>query len=157
MHAWRARHSFASVWRVDWDKDKRERVLRFWLRAAREDDWTFQELRRFIGWMIDEGRPLPVPLQAWANEVAAGRLFFDQTRTGPKTDHRRDYQMLVGAIFFELCRGRRPTSADPIRPGSRGAYRRLAKLFHCSPSTARDAVERASKWPPGAWSGNPQK
>ena len=42
MHAWRARHSFASVWRVDWDKDKRERILRFWLRAAEHDDWTFR-------------------------------------------------------------------------------------------------------------------
>ena len=91
MHAWRARHSFESVWRVDhWDKDERERVLRFWLRAAREDEWTFQELRRFIG-MDDRRGPAPAraTLQSWANEVAAGRRVFEPPRrTGPKTDHR---------------------------------------------------------------------
>ena len=147
MHAWRGRHSFASVWRVQWDEHERERVLRFWLRAAREDEWTFEELRRLIGWMIDEGRPLPETLQAWANEVAAGRLFFDQTRTGPKTDHRSDYQMLVGAVI----------GTEWFGWSGRKAQGELAKLYHCSPSTARDAVKRARKWPPGAWSGNPQK
>lgn len=146
MRAWWLRHSFESVWRVQWDEQERERVLRFWLRAAREDDWTFQELRRFIGWMIDEGRPLPVPLQAWANEVAAGRRVKPKRR-GPKTDQRRDYQMLVGAVI----------GAEWFGWSGRKAQGALAKLYHCSPQAARDAVKRASKWPPGAWSGIPQK
>lgn len=146
MHAWRARHSFVDVWRSDhWDRDGRERTLRFWLRAAEHDDWTFQELRRLIGWMIDEGQPVPAALQAWANEVAAGRRS-EPTRTGPKTDHCRDYQMLFGATIMELLGWSR-----------RRAYGKLGEIYHCSPQAARDAVKRASKWPPGAWSGIPQK
>ena len=146
MHAWRARHSFASVWRVDWDKDKRERVLRFWLRAAEHDDWTFRELQALLRTILHEGQPVPAPLQAWANEVAAG-LRFEPKRTGPKTDHRRDYQMLVGALIW----------TDWFGWSWRRAYCKLGELYHCSPEAARDAVKRASKWVPGAWSGNPQK
>ena len=95
--------------------------------------------------MIDEGRPLPVPLQSWANEVAAGRRF--EPRRGPKTDYRRDYEMLVGSVI----------GMEWFGWSGRRASRELGKLYHCSPEAARDAVKRARKWPPGAWSGIPQK
>ena len=97
--------------------------------------------------MIDEGRTLPETLQSWANEVVAGRRV-EPKRTGPKTDHRRDYQMLVGAVILREWFG---------WSSERRAYRELGEIYHCSPPAARDAVKRASKWPPGAWSGIPQK
>ena len=142
MHAWRGRQSLVSVWRSTADADA---ALRFWFRAAEHDDWTFRELQALLRTILDEGQPVPAPLQAWANEVAAG-LRFEPKRTGPKTDHRRDYQMLMGAAILEWSglSGRR-------------AYEKLGELYHCSPQAARDAVKRARKWPPGAWSGNPQK
>ena len=147
MRAWRLRHSFESVWRVERDEHERERILRFWLRASCEDVWTFRELRALLGCMLDEGRPVPATLQTWANEVAAGRRFEPEKVRGPKPDIRRDYEMLIGAVIGTEWTGW----------SWRRAYRELGKLYHCSPAAARDAVKRASKWAPGAWSGIPQK
>ena len=143
MHAWRSRQSLVSVWRSTAHADA---ALRFWLRAAEHDAWTFRELQALFGAILDEGQPVPASLQAWANEVAAGRRF-EPTRPGPKTDHRRDYAMLVGAII----------GMEWFGWSGRHASRELAKLYHCSPSAARDAAKRAREWPPGAWSGIPQK
>ena len=142
LHAWQSRQSLVSVWRSTADTDA---ALRFWLRAAEHDDWTFRQLQKLLGAILDEGQPVPASLQAWANEVAAGRRD-EPKRTGPKTDHRRNYQMLVGVAILEWS-----------GLSERRTYRELGKLYHCSPEAARDAVKRARKWPPGAWSGIPQK
>ena len=139
--AWTLRKPLTSQW--EWTKpDQRDRVLAFWIRASKSDEWTFKQLQELLDTLIDSDE-IPGALQAWASDVAAGRQKIP-TRTGPKSDPKGDFITMADAVFRNELQG----------ISFRRAYREISKeqseTNRC-PKGVESAVRRGRKWPPGAF------
>ena len=72
--------------------DNSASALAFWINKSATDPWTFGDLKRLLGQLMDDGLAIPPALDAWAREVAAGRREAPR-RTGPKGDRTRDFRI----------------------------------------------------------------
>ena len=108
--------------------DRRNKLLAFWIEKSETDDWTFDQLSDLVRAMIDAGEEVPALLNQWALEVAA-RWRKLQTRTGPKGDRVRDFEI---AVMVELL-------SEWGSMSKRAAKRMLAGELHKS----EEAIESA--------------
>ena len=107
-------------------------VLAFWIEKSKSDEWTFDDLGRALGAIIDDGLTPPPALALWACEVAAKRRA-RPTRTGPKSDPKKD---AILATFTALLQAKDATS-------ERAAVRKVGGLPGMSAEGVRSAGRRA--------------
>ena len=88
-HWWAVRIPLSRIAPTRRDRREGDAALAYWLEKAETDPWAFEDLQAFAGALLDAGEPFPPVLDAWAREVAAGRLA-KPARTGPRRDPLRD-------------------------------------------------------------------
>ena len=112
-------------------KSGRERLLRFWLRAAEDDKWTFEQLRLLLCELLEANETVPCTLSHWGLEVAAGLRAAPQ-RTGPKGNRTRDARIAAAVhLYSKFCGISR-----------REAAKKVAAAVHLSPQGVESARRR---------------
>ena len=124
------------VLRLPLEPDAGASVLAFWIEKSKSDEWTFDDLGRVLGAMLDDGLTPPRPLALWACEVAAKRRA-RPTRTGPKSDPKKD--AIIGA-FTELL-----LATDKAITSERAAIRKVGAVLGKSPEGVKSACLRARR------------
>ena len=107
-------------------------ALAFWIEKSSIDNWTFDDLERLVGELIDDAdAPIPPALNQWALECAAGRRA-RPNRRGPKPNRRRDIAIM---LCVEIALGHFGDSQS-------AAFRRIGSGLNMSAKAVESARRR---------------
>ena len=133
---WKRREPLTETWK-ELAGDDRKTALAFWFRAAETDAWTFDELRRLLDQCID-AKDVPLSLQAWGLDVAAGRKAAP-VRRGRPTDYQEDLIVMISVVLRQHHLG------ETLH----AACQAVAINTNRSYEAVRAAFDRGNKPPPG--------
>ena len=128
---------------LDLDGESPVSRLAYWIEQSGRDPWTYDDLQRLIGELLDTGRDPPPPLEHWAREVAAGRRN-RPNRSGPKSDSRRD---LIIRVLVEMMSGEEAFDGQFgfRKMTQKQAFKLIADALHKSPEAIAGARRRGLK------------
>ena len=116
------------------EPDASDSALAFWIEKSNSDEWSFDDLGRLLGTMLDDGLTPAPALALWAYEVAAKRRA-RPTRTGPKSNPRKDIYIATFSALIQSTSGM----------SERAANRRVGAKLNMSPEGVRSACLRARR------------
>ena len=129
----------------------RDRVMAFWIEAAKTDTWTFDELLHLLGDLQDQEADIPAALLSWGAKVATGRECCE--RRGRKSDPQGDFRSLMAVTFatevfgWSDRRAYREIAKMPWRRRRPSGEPRPEKMVFRAPKTVESAANRAKGLP----------
>ena len=111
--------------------DADDATLDYWTEKSSSDTWTFDDLERLFGELIDADADPPPALARWSFERSAGRRS-RPSRTGPKSNPKRDMGIM---LCVELA-------MYGLGDSQRAAFRRIGAGLNMSPKAIESARRR---------------
>ena len=116
--------------------DAGDATLDYWIEKSSVDEWTYDDLERLVGELIDDAdAPMPPALNQWALERAAGRRP-RPSRTGPKSNPKRDVGIM---LCVEIAMAH-------FGDSQRAAFRRIGDGLNMSPQAVETARRRVTEF-----------